>query len=389
MSELTHQIRYWLPCFWFASMPLGPSIQSVLFVLTLASIFLDLKSFTELKSFMAKKWFIFLLLAIGYSFISLIWTPANHHEAAFYIKKHLDLLLIPLIALTFQDDKQKNMAFQGFLISACIPLVIAIYLKLTNRSFHGDLDQGHIFYNHIITGFYSAIAAFISLQFFMLQKKQIYFLGFILFSIQCLFLNTGRFAYLLYFSLIALTTCANLPKKYIFIMLLMGMMVLIAGISFSPVIKTGIQCLLQDIQKYQQGDKQTSLGFRIQFHAFAIQQFLHHPYFGNGIAGFDALFSKLSPVPSWESKPNSHSQYLLVACDYGLMGLFLWGGFFYELINNLKQNPSLHVIFYGFMLALGLNFFTDNLLYASPGHLLMALVAIFYSPLSKKNTCYP
>lgn len=385
MHDLSLKIRFWLPCFWLASIPLGPSIQSILLVITLISILIDIKHFSQLKYMMREQWFIFLILAIGYSLLSLIWTPAIQSESIFYIKKNLDLLLIPILALAFQDEAQKTLALKGFLIAAFIPVLIAIYLKTFNTSIHGDFDQGHIFYNHIITGFYAAIAAFISLQFFIIEKKRLYALAFILFSIQCLFLNTGRFAYLLYFALLGLSIYAYIPKKYIFITIFIALMILIAGIGFSPVIKTGINSFLQDIQQYQHGDKQTSLGYRLQFHAFAIQQFLHHPYLGNGIGGFDALFNQLSPVPSWQFKPNTHSQYLLFACDYGLLGLFFWGGFFYYLVVNLKQAPFLHVIFYGFMLALCLNFFTDNMLYASPGHLLMALAAIFYSPLTKKK----
>lgn len=383
MYQLAVKIRFWLPCLWFASIPLGPTIQSVFFVLTLVSIGFNLKSFLALKYFFKEKWFIFLTLAVFYSLISLSWTPAMQQVTAFYIKKHLDLLLIPILALTFESEEQKKLAFQGFLISAFIPLCIAIFTKLFDTYLHADHDLGHIFYNHIITGFYSVIAALISLNFFTQEKNKLYLAAFVLFSIQCLFLNTGRFAYMLYFSILALYTYTSIPKKYFFISLLLVTIILTLGISLSPVIKTGISSILQDIQRFQHGDKQSSLGFRIQFFSFAIQQFLHHPYIGNGIGGFDALFTQLSPVPSWEFKPNTHNQYLLFACDYGLIGMFLWTGFFYFLIKNLKQSPELHFTFFGFIFALGLNFFTDNLLYASPGHLLIAMVAIFYSPMKK------
>jgi len=385
MHDLFFKIRFWLPCCWFASIPLGPSIQSILLVITLMTILMNVKDLHQIKHVIQHRWFLFLVLAVGYSLLSLIWTPATHSETIFYIKKHLDLLLIPILALGFQEEAQKDCALKGFLMAALIPMLVGIYLHLFHTSLYSDMDQGHIFYNHIITGFYSAIAAFISLQFFIIEKKRVYALAFLLFSFQCLFLNTGRFAYLLYFALLGLSIYVYIPKKYIVISLLLAIILLVAGIVLSPVIKTGISNFMQDIQKYQHGDKQSSLGFRLQFHAFAIQQFLHHPYFGNGIAGFDALFKHFSPVPSWAFQPNTHSQYLLFACDYGLLGLFFWGGFFYYLIAHLQQAPYLQVIFYGFMLALCLNFFTDNMLYASPGHLLMAFAALLYSPFTKKK----
>jgi len=386
LHPMIQKITFWLPCLWMASIPLGPSVQSVFLVLTLASLFLNPNDFKQLRYFSKQKWFIFLILAISFSLLSLIWSKANYHDANFYLKKNLGLLLIPLLTLTIKDERQINLAFKGFLVSSLVVAMVALSVKLFGKPIiHDDLDPGHIFYNHIITGFYAAFASFLSLQFLFAEKKAIYLLGFLIFSLHCLFINTGRFGYALYFALLGFSFLMNLPKKYILFSIFLGVIVLMIGVYFSPVIHSGIKSLLKDFQLYQQGNKDSSLGFRLQFHRFAIQQFLHHPLIGNGIGGYDALFKQMMPVPAWTYQPNTHSQYLLFACDLGIIGLCFWAGFFYYLNQELKAPSHQAIIFYGFMLALGLNFFTDNLLFASPGHLLMAMIIFIYAPLMRKN----
>jgi hypothetical protein len=85
------------------------------------------------------------------------------------------------------------------------------------------------------------------------------------------------------------------------------------------------------------------------------------------------MFKLLNPVPGWLYQPNTHSQFWFFLSDTGCIGMSLWLIFFGCLARESKNHGWYGHLFQGFLVIFAMNCFSDNLLFASPISLLMAL----------------
>ena len=379
MFKSIPQWRPWLsvmPILWFCSIPLGNSCRSIFFVGALISILMQESLLTRIKPYLHTPWFYTLIAAIVWSCISMFWSPGFDHQTKFYLKKIGLLLLMPIMVLGFREEWQKKQSLNGFLICMFIPFFIAILKQYVGIQWHGDHDPGSIFYNHIITGFYTAFAAYLAFEMFFQYQRYWYLIAWGLFSFQVMCINPGRAAYGVYAILISYALWTKTQGRVRWIM--MSLLVLgsiLLGI-LSPAIHQGYQGLLNDWHMFQSGQLDTSLGFRLQFHHFAYTLFQKHWLIGGGLGSFDYWFKHLTPVPGWPYSPNTHSQYWFFASDLGVIGLLLWGTFFVTLGCYVRSASWLGLVFIGLLLGLAFNFLTDNMLFASPASLIIGLWGI-------------
>jgi hypothetical protein len=378
-NTLLENYLLYIPILWFCFIPLGNTLRSIGIIATIISICLQKNNSKNVISFLKTPWFYILSLAILWSYISFFWTPKPNPQISFYLNKISFFWLLPFFILGFQKNKQKELAYPAFLIAMLIPLGLSALKLFSHWEFHGDVgDPGLIFYNHIITGFYASFAAFLSLELFFKDKKYYYLAAFVLFSFQILFINPGKAAYGVYLLLITYSIWHKTTWKLKTLGLIFALIGALILIKISPGVQLTLKSLSRDIQEFKSGNLDTSFGFRIQFHHFAYTLFKNHWLVGNGIGGYDYWFKMLNPVPAWPHQANTHSQYWFFASDLGLIGLILWLSFFISLVKKAKQLGWHGHIFNGYMMALALNCFTDNMLFASPINLLFILWAIAY-----------
>jgi hypothetical protein len=323
-----------------------------------------------------QKWYRFLILLALWTFMSSIWSPHFDHEAWFNLKKVLKLLCIPLFILGFQDHTQKDMGLKLFVWASLIPCSLSFMKYFFQIDWHDPQDPGHVFYNHILTGFIASFAAYLALEIYLKERVLMYIGIWAILSIQVLGVNTGRLAYLLYTVLMMYSIWFQTPKKIRMGAVMFGFGLACVVISISPSCQMGFKNLLQDIQQFQLGNKATSLGFRVQFHHFAYQLFQKHYLVGNGPGSYVYWFKELNPVPQWTLPPNSHSQYWLILSEEGLIGLFLWLSFMFSTATYAFSKSWYGKQFCALMLILTINSFTDNIFFAAPGYLFLALSAI-------------
>ena len=375
-----------MPAIWVGSIPLGVSIEAVFMILALLCILMQSDTMTQLRQFIASKWFYSLVAILIWTILSLIWVPAIHHETYSVVKKLLQFFLIPIFMLGFSSQDIKDKALKCFLISSLIPLLISAY-KFNQVLVYGPItDPGQIFYNHILTGFIAAFAAYISLSYFIQTQKKIYLWSLLLFTIQVFVLNTGKMAYVEYFVLALFAIWPYISNRFkifsLFAILALSVLLLMC----SPTVYQNAQTTFHDLQLYQQGQKSTSLGFRAQFFSFAFQLFQKHWLLGNGPGAYYYWFQHLNPVPDWPHAPNAHNQYLLILAEEGMIGLILWGMFLYNLWSVNHSNRFFSQIFSGFILLILISGCTDTVLnVACPSYLFIAMAAIALSPIQKSS----
>src|SRR3990167_7883243 len=148
-----------IACVFF--LPLSISLKTIFLISTvIAVIILDPQA-----SFMVYKqpWAIisvclFLLIVIGY-----LWTPAPWSIAHSLIHKYTKLLYIPLLALAFKCMKHRQYALHAYLFAMLLTVAACVLKKIGFIAWVGDPgDPGSIIYNHIVTGFFVALAAYFS-----------------------------------------------------------------------------------------------------------------------------------------------------------------------------------------------------------------------------------
>lgn len=370
------KLCYYFPILWLASIPLGVSIEAFGLCFAIIAIFQQQEIWPRYQQNLQAPWVYPLIAILIWTIVGCAWTPKIHHDTWFQLKKMSSFLLIPLLMLGFTSATQKKLALQGFLIASLIPLFMSIAKYFFSWHLHHNNDPGHLFYNHILTGFLTSYAAFIALEFWFCEKNPLYLFVFFLFSCQVLILNTGKMAYFLYAALIFFSCWQRSAKKYHFYLILLALASSAVMLVVSPTIHQMSLNLYHEILAFVQGNKATSFGFRVQFHAFAFTIFKQHWFIGAGPGAYTHLFKLINPVPAWPYAPNVHSQYWLILSEQGLIGFTLWGWFILKLTKMPMVNAFYQQLWHGLMLILLLNSFTDVIFFACPGYLMMAIAAI-------------
>jgi O-antigen ligase len=366
------KIAYLGPGLWVASIPFGPSISSIFFVVALLSFVISPPNKTRLLTCIKTPWFLAISLIITWTLLSVLWAPDLNHDTWSNVKKVLRLLLIPLFYLGLREPKQQMIAWHGFIIGMLITFILSLLKFKLHLNWHQDDDAGHIFYNHIITGFLGVYAAFISLYFYLEDKSRplTYLIGFVIISIGVLVLNPGRAAYLLFPLLVLPYLWFKINPPYRWFLPIIGLIGIITLFIFSDNFQIRFHETMRDLHGLNQGKHATSIGFRVQFYQFSQILFQKHPFIGNGPGSYYYYFKLLNPVPEWPGPPNPHSQYWLILVEEGFIGMSLWIFAFYQFFRNM------HGLGRAYLFLLMFNSFTDVLFYSCPGQLFLGIAGL-------------
>lgn len=383
MLVLQKKIEYALPL-WFGMLffflLVSTSLKSVALVTVLLSIFL-LPNFKE-KAFQIVKtrwcqtaFFLFLVVVFA-----CFWGPAPLAKKITILKQYTKLLCLPILAIGLSDVRNRQAALIGFLGSMLFTALLSI------GGYYGLLQDLHIqydfvFFNHIITGFSMSFAAFLALFYvFKTQGKMkaLCLFLFVLFTFHVLFINLGRTGYVMYALMLGLFLLMYLPWKHSLIALLVLGSFLVGAYTLSPSIKTGVNQVVLGYQHFDR-NKNTSVGYRMQFHQYAVALFKRHPWLGNGTASFPTLYAQEIPVPEFGNTLNEpHGFYWLVASEYGLLGLMALFCFFVSLLLEANSLVSMRIPAVVFLLSFMVTNLTDSLfVYSAPGFLFILFAAYY------------
>ncbi|WP_241480517.1 O-antigen ligase family protein [Legionella norrlandica] len=274
--------------------PISPTIKSICFICSLIAVLITPEyrkyffyAYNTLWGWAALCFFSFILIAS-------LWSPAPYSMQWMVVGKYCKLIYLPILATGFINPKVRYWSINSYLAAIFITCVISI-LKANNII--ASEDPGEVFYNHIITGFMVALAAYLSgLLAFQNSGwlRVTYILLLLLTTYQVLFINTGRTGYLVYFILMLLLILQKLSFKQASIGIIFFSGAMVLAYHNSPVMQTRVYDLIKDI-KLLHHDKNTSLGYRIQFHHYAKQLMMQHPFIGIGTVVSNTVIHKIIP----------------------------------------------------------------------------------------------
>lgn len=366
-------------------LPLSSTGKSICIAASLGLIFFIPAYRKEAITIMNQPWCKWGIALFAFSILACWWSPASLKEEILVIEKYSKLIYLPFLVAGFRKKSVRLGAIHAFLGAMVLISVIA------TLKYHGYLESIHvnpesIFRNHIITSFMMAFGAYLAAVLFVQRKEASAWVKFsypllvLLFTYYLFFINSGRTGYAMYFLLANLFTLQFYSWKRMIIGFFMTTIFFGAVYFTSNAMQQSVQSTSNELTAYEANHKDTSIGFRLQFHDFAKALFARHPLIGNGTGSFTYYFDVLNPVPAWGKGHvllEPHSQYWLVASEFGLVGLGILFLFFLALLRALWSREGLKPVGLGLLIPFLLGNLSDSLLfYSGSGYLFLLFMAI-------------
>ncbi|CEG57209.1 O-antigen ligase family protein [Legionella fallonii] len=377
-------IAAWVQLFLIGTLllfPISSTAKSVCLALSVGTILFTPDFLRDLKTLLATSWCKAALLLFGIAVIFCWWSPATFAQKAVGIEKYSKLLYLPILVVGFQNATTRRLSLHAFLVAMIITCALSIF------KFHGylqflTLNPDNVFRNHIMTGFMVAFAAYISFLFSYRNQKRArltYGLLGLIFTYQTLFVSgsrTGYVIYLLIMMILVLQLCTW--RQAIAGILIIGTLFSVSYFT-SSVMKTRVNGIAQQIKEYKNNQKDTDLGLRLQFHNYAHKLFNKHPILGNGTASFTYYFNKEKPIAFWTwNLLEPHSQYWLVASEFGILGLGALLYFFFCCIQASRKLNEMKFLAFAMIIPFMIGNLSDSLLfYSGSGYFFIFFMALF------------
>jgi O-antigen ligase len=384
------RFKSWIPFLLAAalfSVPISSTARGVFIGFVLVFVVCTPSYHRDLLSILMRPWCQALLLFFFIILLACAWGPASAHDKVAILKKYSKLLFLPLLAVGFQDPLSRRMGLHAYLLAMLLTCILSIAKGFALLSYHSP-DPGQVFHNHIVTGLMMAFAAYIAgwllIQSSTKRARLFYATLVILFGYQILFINTGRTGYLVYGLLMILLIVQTCPQRKLLFALCLGGAVFMLSYHESATMQVFINQAIDNVRDIQHGNKNNSIGFRMQFHDFAKKLFVQHPWLGNGTGSYSYLFKQDNPIPAWHDvRPSQknlfepHSQYWLVAAELGLLGLVALLLLFYRFWVVALRSSSMRGITIALLILFMMGSLSDSLLfYSGTGYFFLLFMAM-------------
>jgi O-antigen ligase len=376
-------LERWVPFFLGLSLfalPLSSTAKSISLSLAVAAILLTPTYRSQLASVLQTSWCKAAIFLFVVAVLACLWSPANYSDQIYRIEKYSKLLYLPILVLGFRDEKSRAMGFNGFFAAMFLTSCFAILLVKGFLPFL-KLNPDDLFRNHILVGYMLDFAAYAAALFAYRQrglKRLGYALLFCLFTYHVLCVNGGRMGYIVYYlsMLLLIVQLFSWRQALVAVIVLVGSFFLVY--SQTSFMKERIRLLQTQYENYQHNDGDNSVGFRLQFHAYAHELFNRHPLRGNGTSSFPYYFKLENPVPGWRYDIlEPHSQYWLIASEFGLLGVIALLAFFLTLLQASWRLASMRPLALGMLLSFLIGNLSDSLLlYSGSGYFFILFMAL-------------
>ncbi|ARG97199.1 O-antigen ligase family protein [Legionella micdadei] len=360
-------------------LPLSSSAKSICLSLSVIALLLVPTYRAEVLGLLAKDWCKAAIVLFCLALIACLWSPASLSEKMLILEKYSKFLYLPVLVAGFRDERTRNLGLHAFLLAMLLTSSIAV-LRFRGFLPTFNINPDNIFRNHIMVGYMLDFAAFLSALLAYRQrsiKRVAYSLLFLLFSYHVLFINGGRMGYIAYFVLMSLLILQICSWR----LAIAGFLIICTGFFLvyheSQYMKNRLSLAVIEVKQYQ-NDKDTPVGYRLQFYHFAYQLFNKHPLVGNGTGSFTYYFRTERPVPSWTNRLlEPHNQYFFVATEFGLLGVVVLFAFFLNLAKASWRLDKMRPIAFAMLGCILLGNLTDSLLlYSGSGYFFILFMAL-------------
>lgn len=364
MKEQVNQqnINLWLNHLFIIYMfflPLSRKARVSTFVIILILFFVRGDIINHIKTALKNK----VILAFSlYGLIHIIWFAAtgfSNYEYAISLLKSSLYYFYPIIFISFIDYKFVSKALTAFLFGVLYSELYSYSLALgfipIEYSYYKNINDPSPFFHHIHYGLLLAISlTLIFYNYFILKLSNLQkvFLTVFFFSASVnLFITGGRIGYLLFVVLLFVASIRLIKKNlilYIALLTLFISIVLASAYQFSGIFQKRVNETIHTLEllsNFDQDDKfyHTSFGNRLALWELSFYSIKDNLFLGSGtgqqmieIRSESKKLNKNSDIANRIG--HTHSEYISLLLQFGLIGLFIYLNIFYQILNYRHED---------------------------------------------------
>ncbi|MFH0781312.1 MAG: O-antigen ligase family protein [Pseudomonadota bacterium] len=326
---------------------------------------------------------LFLLLSIG-----VVYSPAPLNDSLLFLKKYRELVYFAMVVSLLKDNEGAARLAEDSFVAGCVVLLLisyGIYFSIIPSE-----RFGHSAVYHITHSLFMAVLAFWCLQRIFESRQYVYlWMGlFLLTTANLFFIAPGRTGMLVYIALISLTFLQRLSWRKSLAAMILASLVIGGTFLTSSNFSTRVTEAVDEMRNYQAESSRTSLGMRFDWWQNSIDLIKQKPILGHGTGSFMTVQGELIKDSDTQSTDNPHNEYLLLAEQTGLVGLFLFIALLSsQLIGSFKLQPSRRYLLQGVIVAMSVGCLMNSFLFDShPGHFYAILSAVLATPSMKGSS---
>ena len=359
------------------SLPISVALPNILLGLLLISSILHFSLLRPSFPHNPIIWSSLSLLALV--FLGSIYSDAGLEAIIDNIKQYKEFLLIPLLIYGFQDKLARTWGLVAFLTAMGITLLLSLFVAITDNNLagliHGDASNAYVFKNHITQGLLIVLAAyFVAIWSY---HRRYWWAGLIVAVAiyDVVFLTQGRTGYLLLACLILLFSWQVLRWRGI----ALGMIAVIGLGLGTYYTSSNLQHRVDKVitgLKHQAAETD-SIQLRLNFYKHSWLLWQQQPWIGSGTGSFSQRYAQQEPT---HPTTNPHNEYLMMAVQWGIIGVGLFSWLLYQLWSFARQlpQPQQHMA-QGLFVTIAIGCLVNSLfLDFTEGHVFAYLIGIFY-----------
>ena len=272
--------------------------------------------------------------------------------AAIVASIHNSLLLvwIPVLITILQSDRIRKAAFAAFLTAMAATLILSYALALgmiePQSWLKGTAAEPVVFKFRITQNFLMAYAAFALLvlaRFADLKRIRVLLLacaGAAAFNV--LFMIGGKTGHLVLIALLVFFFLSVFGRKgFIPAVAFVAIIASIAWINTGSILHIRTAEMIRQLQHWEPGKAHAgSVDIRLQHYRNTLDIIVEHPVLGVGSGGFPAAYAKVIAGTTMPPSRNPHNEYLLIAAEFGIIGLAIFVALFVTLWRVAATLPT-------------------------------------------------
>ncbi len=304
----------------------------------------------------ARKQPIFLAM-LFLSLVVLVGIPialAHGYDPWPMLGKHSRYAMFFLMLPFFQNPAHRQAFYIGFGLGALLTLLTSLFVSATGIPLlHAAARfDSATFRNHTEHNLFLGLAAF-GLASWLLRssaKPTLRWLGWLLVALSAadiLLLVGGRTAqgtFLLLALLLLFTTLRARARATMWLFLAIAGLAAAVVLNPESAVQQGVHNVSSDIQSYQEGQVETSVGYRVEFWQVTWRMIKReHPWLGQGTGGFSEAYRQEAEAHGSLTSPtaNPHNDYLFYWAEHGVGGALAVIFLYLAMLRSARSTQSL------------------------------------------------
>jgi O-antigen ligase len=275
------------------------------------------------------------LIYLGLYVVGMLWTEDKTAGFAM-LEKQWKLALLPFFLTVVQPAHRRRYIY--FFLAGLVAVMLTTYLAWFDLFHYGGVNPDHltrkvfhVVYNPLLAlGFYLVMHEVLWGQ---VSRRLRY--GFIVIALAMalnMFITEGRAGQVAFFVMLGLLLLQHYRGNLLKGIVIAGValpLIFVAGYHFSPTFHKRVELVREEVSGFAENPN-TSIGLRLLFWQNSWEIIKKNPVVGVGTGDFGREYAKVNRIasPDMVATENPHNQYVLVLCQFGLLGLVSLGTIF-------------------------------------------------------------